>query len=135
AGVVVSGDLSQSLGAPVGRGDVLFEVAPLDSYRLILRVEENGIQDLEVGQRGQLRLSGLPGENLPFTVERITPVSETDNKTNFFRVEARLLETHALLRPGMEGVGKIGIGERKLIWVWTHRLLDWLHLWLWSWLP
>ncbi len=135
AGVVVSGDLSQSLGAPVGRGDVLFEVAPLDSYRLILRVEENGIQDLEVGQRGQLRLSGLPGENLPFTVERITPVSETDNKTNFFRVEARLLETHALLRPGMEGVGKIGIGERKLIWVWTHRLIDWLHLWLWSWLP
>lgn len=134
-GVVVSGDLSQSLGSPVGRGDILFEVAPLDSYRLILRVEENGVQDLAVGQEGQLRLSGLPGETLPFTVERITPVSETDSEANFFRVEARLLETHELLRPGMEGVAKVAIGERKLIWVWTHKLIDWLHLWLWSWLP
>ena len=39
-GVVVSGDLSQSLGSPVERGDVLFEVAPLDDWRLML--EEMG---------------------------------------------------------------------------------------------
>lgn len=31
-GLIVSGDLSQSIGAPVRRGDVLFELAPLDDY-------------------------------------------------------------------------------------------------------
>ena len=39
SGVVVSGDLSQSLGSPVEHGQVLFEVAPLDAYRVILEVE------------------------------------------------------------------------------------------------
>jgi hypothetical protein len=35
----------------------------------------------------------------------------------------------------MEGVGKIYVEERKLIWIWTHTLIDWMRLWLWSWLP
>jgi hypothetical protein len=39
------------------------------------------------------------------------------------------------LRPGMEGVGKVEIGSRRLIWIWTHELIDWARLKLWSWLP
>src|SRR5262249_18267949 len=38
-GYVVSGDLSQSLGAPVERGNVLFEIAPLNKFRVILKVD------------------------------------------------------------------------------------------------
>ncbi len=51
-GVVVSGDLSQSLGSPVERGDVLFKVAPLDDYRLVLHVKESDIKHIEIGQTG-----------------------------------------------------------------------------------
>ena len=43
AGLVVSGDLSQLIGASVQRGQVLFEVAPLDSYRVILGVDEREV--------------------------------------------------------------------------------------------
>jgi hypothetical protein len=39
------------------------------------------------------------------------------------------------LRPGMEGVGKVAIGERRLIWIWTHKLIDWVRLAFWSWMP
>jgi len=35
----------------------------------------------------------------------------------------------------MEGVGKIFVDERKMIWIWTHSLTDWLHLLFWSWMP
>jgi len=35
----------------------------------------------------------------------------------------------------MEGVGKIKIDRRKLIWVWTHKGIDWLRLQLWKWWP
>ena len=132
-GVVVSGDLSQSLGSPVERGDVLFEVAPLDAYRVVLKVNENDIQEIDVGQTGKLRLSGMPGETLPFVIEKITPVSEASEGSNFFRVEARLESEPAQLRPGMEGVAKVEIGERKLAWIWTHKMIDWLRLWTWSW--
>lgn len=134
-GVIVSGDLSQSLGAPVARGDVLFEVAPLEAYRLVLRVDERDMDGIRTGQTGKLKLSGLPGDDLAFEVSRITPVSEPVEGGNYYRIEAGLQETPALLRPGMEGVGKIEIGERRLFWIWTHRLFEWVRLKAWSWLP
>ena len=134
-GIIVSGDLTQQLGAPVRRGDVLFEVAPLDAYRIILSVDERDINAIAVGQTGELALSGLPGERFDMQVEKITPVSTPEEGRNVFRVEARLDETSVPLRPGMEGVGKVNIDRRKIIWIWTHDLVDWVRLWTWSWMP
>jgi multidrug resistance efflux pump len=134
AGIVVSGDLSQSLGAPIERGEVLFEVAPLDGYRIMLEIDERDIAHVQPGQRGELALSGLPHQRHVFSVERILPVSTARDGGNYFRVEARLTDPTDSLRPGMAGVGKIDAGERRLIWIWTHGLLDWLRLALWKWL-
>jgi RND family efflux transporter MFP subunit len=133
AGIVVSGDLSQSLGAPVEKGQQLFEVAPLNSYRVMLRVDERDIGELHSGQTGRLALVGFPDRHLPLRVERITPVSTQADGGNFFAVEARLEDAPELLRPGMGGVGKIDVGSRQLAWIWTHRLLDWLRLRVWTW--
>jgi multidrug efflux pump subunit AcrA (membrane-fusion protein) len=134
-GIVVTGDLSQSLAAPVERGQVLFEVAPLDSYRVVLQVNERDIAYVRTGQRGTLVLTGTPGEPLPFAVERITPVSTAREGHNFFRVEAKLDRPLERLRPGMEGVGKVEIDRRLLIWIWTRQVVDWVRLQLWRWLP
>jgi RND family efflux transporter MFP subunit len=134
-GVVVTGDLSDSLGSPVERGKVLFEVAPLDAYRVVLQVDERDIADVRVGQRGQILLSAAPHTPIPFTVENITPVSTAREGRNYFRVEARLAETPERLRPGLEGVGKIEVERRLLVWVWTRQVIDWLRLQLWTWLP
>ena len=134
-GIVVRGDLSQSMGSPVERGEVLFEVAPLDGFRVVLEVDERDISDAAVGQRGRLTLSALPGRPMSFVVERITPVATAEDGRNFFRVDAQLEEPSPSLRPGMEGVAKIEVGQRRLIWIWTHSLVDWLRLWIWTWLP
>ncbi|MGP0565927.1 MULTISPECIES: efflux RND transporter periplasmic adaptor subunit [unclassified Nitrospina] len=134
-GVVVSGDLSQSLGAPVERGEVMFELAPLDAYRVLLHVDERNINHIKLGQKGRIVLSGAVEQQLPFEVNKITPVTETKEGGNFFRVEASLGATPAFLRPGMEGVGKIEIGERKLIWVLTREMMDWMRLQIWTWWP
>jgi RND family efflux transporter MFP subunit len=134
-GVVVTGDLSQSLGAPVERGQVLFEVAPLDAYRIILQVDERDIADVKVAQHGDLVLSGFPNEPLPLVVEKLTPVSTASEGRNYFRVEAKLKNVPERLRPGMEGVGKIEIDRRRLIWIWTHEITDRLRLKLWQWMP
>ena len=131
-GVVVSGDLSQSLGSPVERGDVLFEIAPLGEFRAILNVDERDIDRIELAQTGSLVLAGLPAAALSITVTKITPVSVAKDGGNYFRVEARLDHSPELLRPGMKGIGKVHIGERKLVWIWTHGLYEWLRYWFWS---
>jgi len=134
-GIVTSGDLSHAMGSPVEKGQVLFEVAPLDSYRVILQVDEREIDLIKVGQHGELLLPSLSGEEFPLRVSAITPVSSVKDGRNFFRVEAQLERASDRLRPGMEGVGKVYIGERKLVWIWTHEIINWLRLKLWSWSP
>ncbi len=135
AGVVIEGDLSQSLGAPVERGDVLFKVAPLDDFRVQLQVNEQDIAAVQPGQHGWLALASLPGERIALTVKKITSVATAADGKNFFRVEAELQDKTTPLRPGMAGVAKIDIGERKLLWIWSHGLMDWLRLQAWRWLP
>ena len=134
-GVIVSGDLSQKLGAPVERGQVLFEVAPLDSFRIALQVDEHEFADVLPGQKGSLAVNSIPLERFPFTVTKITAVNSAKDGRNRFRVEAQLDAPPGRLRPGMEGVGKIEVDERKLVWIWTHTLVDRIRLWIWSALP
>jgi len=131
-GIIVSGDLSQALGSPVERGEVLFTVAPLVAYRVILLVDERDIGVVAVNQTGQLILSSMPKSPLQFLVEKITPVSLLEDGRNYFHVEAKILKNSDLLRPGMEGIAKITVGKRKIIWILTHRLIDWFNLATWS---
>ncbi len=140
-GVVVRGDLSQELGSPVEQGKVLFELAPLDAWRVILKVDERDIAHVRSGQSGELVLTSLPGQSFPLKVKRVTPVSVAEEGRNFFRVEAELTAAArdaaggaAKMRPGMEGVGKIEAGQRSLLWIWTHRFTDWLRLKSWEWM-
>jgi pyruvate/2-oxoglutarate dehydrogenase complex dihydrolipoamide acyltransferase (E2) component len=134
-GVVVSGDLSQSLGAPVERGTILFEVAPLSEFRLVLKVDEGDVAYVEAGQRGTLLLSAFPNDPIGFEVTKVTPVSTPREGKNFFRVEAKLDRTDPRMRPNMEGVGKVEIDRRSYLWIWTRHAVNSLRLILWSWLP
>ncbi len=134
-GIVIEGDLDQSLGSPVERGEVLFTIAPLEGYRIILKIDERQIRYIKEGQPGMLVLPGLSDQQLALTVEKITAASKAENGSNIFRVEASLGEATDKLRPGMQGVGKIYVGQARLVWIWTHEVVDWLRLWFWKWLP
>jgi multidrug resistance efflux pump len=133
--LVVSGDLSQSVGAAVSRGEQLFELAPLNSYRVILEVDESRLADIKPGQTGRLKIAALLDETLDYTISQIVPITSARDGRNFFRVEATLNESHPRLRPGMEGVGKTVVENRLLIGIWTRELTTWLRLKLWAWWP
>lgn len=134
-GLVISGDWSRSLGVPVSRGDLLFQVAPLADYRIALEVSDRDIAGFAVGQQGELTLSAMPRESLRFTVVGISPLAPEKVAEPAFLVEGRLQHETAGLRPGMQGVAKVTLGLRQRWWIWTHGLTDWLRLELWRRLP
>ncbi|MSM39597.1 MAG: HlyD family efflux transporter periplasmic adaptor subunit [Geobacter sp.] len=134
-GIVVSGDLSQRIGGAVEQGEVLFEVAPLNAYRVIMQVDEYQIDDVKTGQTGKLVLPTMAEKNFPFVVEKITPISLQKEGKNYFRVEAKLNLVSNSLRPGMEGVAKISVDRRRLISIWTREFRNWLRLKVWYWWP
>ncbi len=133
--IVVSGDLSQTLGSPVERGKTLFELAPLDSYRLIIHVDERDVRYVAMGQSGTVAFAGVPWTPLRMALSKITPVTVAEEGRNSFRIEARLAELGPQLRPGMEGVAKIETGQRSLVWIWTRAVVEWLRLVAWKYLP
>ena len=134
-GIVLSGDLSQRLGGSAEKGEVLFEVAPLDAYRVILNVDERRIADIRTGQHGHMILSALPHDRFDFVIDRITPIAMAEEGLNYFRVEATPETVTERIRPGMTGIGKIYVERQKLIYIWTRDIREWLRMWIWSWWP
>lgn len=134
SGLIVEGDLSRSLGAPVKQGEVLFEVAPLDEYRVVMKVSEQDMPNLRSGQTGQLVLRAYPDQPLALQVEKVAITFQQHEERIWYRTEARLDNPDNLqLRPGMEGVAKVEVAQRSYLWIATHQLLDWFRIWWWSW--
>jgi multidrug resistance efflux pump len=130
-GTLVTGDLKRQIGAPVQTGQILFEVAPLDSLRAQLYVPEDEVFDVAVGQEGQLATATYPGQRIRFVVERINPAAEVVNNRNVFKVRARILETRPWMRPGMEGVAKVTVDKRPYAWIWSRKVVNWVRMKLW----
>ena len=134
-GVIVAGDLSQKVGGAVRRGEELFRLAPLQDHRVILKVDEGDITDVQVGQAGSLRLASMPDRPLAYEVTLVTSIAEQEEGRNFFRVEALLKDELPDLRPGMQGVAKTRVEDRLVIRIWTEKLVDWLRMFTWTWWP
>lgn len=136
SGVIISGDLSRALGAPLVKGDVLFEVAPLDAYRIVLHINERDIDEIRPGQSGLVTFSAHPDTKVPFTVQSITSVMTAEAGVGVvFRTEANISGNYPFLRPGMEGFARTTIGQRKLGWILFHDVADWFRLLIWRYLP
>jgi RND family efflux transporter MFP subunit len=133
-GVIIKGDLTQSLSAPVKRGEVLMTLAPKDEYRVIVEVDERDIANVTQGQSGRLVLAAAPEESVPIQVARVTPVADTVEGRHFFEVEAKLSSPSAHMRPGLKGVAKLEVDQRSLLRIWTQRTVNWVRMTAWFWL-
>ena len=132
-GVVLSSerDLMDERNVPKKEGDELFVIASSNSLRAQLSVGEHDIQQLHVGQHGRLATTALPNDRYPFTIDRIVPLPETKDGDNTFTVFAHLDETSPTWRPGMAGEARVDIEHRRLIWIWTHKFIEYLRFKLW----
>jgi RND family efflux transporter MFP subunit len=134
-GIVIKGDLTQNLGAPVHKGEVLMVLSASDGFRLIVEVDETDIGAVHPGQPGQLALAARPEKPLRFTTKRIVPVATAADGRNYFEVEGVLDERQSDLRPGLSGIAKIEVGQRSIAWLLFHRAASWLRLALWTLAP
>ena len=132
--LVIQGDLSQSIGAPVRQGDTLMTLATTGHHRVIVEVDEGDIAAVRHGQDGSVSLSSLGFGSDQIVVERITPLARAVEGRNVFEVEARLVAPRADLRPGLLGRAELVTGHRPPLWAWTGRALDRVRLAWWSWL-
>ena len=130
-GMLVSGDLSQLSGTPVEQGQLLYELVPLTGFKVILDINEYDVGKLADGQNGVLRLTGSPDKSIEFTIQKAFPIASVRQNQNVFRVEAILQNPPENLRTGMQGVGKISVGDSTIGRVWTQSLRERLKMSAW----
>jgi multidrug efflux pump subunit AcrA (membrane-fusion protein) len=115
-GVVLAGDLKRTEGAPVSRGQSLFEVAPLERIEIELAVAEDDISFISKDQEVSVRFDAYPEMIWPGRVERIIPRSLIQDNSNVFIATMELENNRKQLRPGMRGNAKIVAGKQSIGW-------------------
>ncbi|MDB5305103.1 MAG: HlyD family secretion protein [Phycisphaerales bacterium] len=132
-GQILKGDLEDKLGAPVKTGDPLFEIGAPENLRVELSVSDRDMLDIKPNQTGRFATNALPDGKYDFTVDRIIPLGEPKEGGNVFKVYGTInaSQVSESWRPGMAGEARVNVERRRIIWIWTHRLVDFLKLKLW----
>lgn len=131
-GVVIEGDFHERLGQPVRQGDPLFRVARLDRLFIEAEVPERDVHELTGSEKGEIAFLSQPGLKFSIAGRTLEPAAVPRQAGNVFLYRCDLAQSpEAWFRPGMQGVAKLEVGRRRLIWVLTHRTVDFLRLHLW----
>lgn len=127
-GVVISGDLAQSEGVPVQRGQRLFDVAPIESFTVQLAVPASEIRHIAPGMPVSIRLESEAEFRQTGVVNTLEPVSRIHEGKNVFLGTTTLDNHSGRLRPGMQGKARITSGRKSLGWILFHRPLEFIRL-------
>jgi biotin carboxyl carrier protein len=131
-GIVVDGEPGKNLGGAVRRGETVVKIAALSELFAELAIDERDIHRVTPGMAAEVTLIADPNTQFSMRITRIIPASTPKDGVNTFPARAeRMVEVPAWWRPGMSGVAKIHAGHRPIIWIATHRLIDYIRLTLW----
>jgi biotin carboxyl carrier protein len=130
-GVILSGDLVDQRNAMKKEGDDLFTIAADTGLRAKITVSEGDAQYLKPGQPGELATTALPTEKYGFIIGRVVPLGETKDGDNKFTVYGTMKQSSPTWNPGMAGYAHVDVAHRSLLWIWTHKFVEYLQFKLW----
>ncbi len=131
-GVIIEGDLREKSGSPIRQGDMLFKIGRIKDIYAEAKVSESEIQNINESSKGQIALASRPQDLFDIEVELVEPSAEVTEKDNVFLVRCRFRDTiPSWFRPGMTGISKINSEKKTILWIVTHRTIDFIRLKLW----
>ncbi|MGC1439123.1 MAG: HlyD family efflux transporter periplasmic adaptor subunit [Burkholderiaceae bacterium] len=134
-GIVIDGDLRQAIGSPVDRGQNLFTIAPADSWRVLIELDEREVMRVHNGQSGVLFLSSSPWQSIDVAIVHIAPAAIVVDGQNIFEVQASVISPPTLLRPGLRGTVRLAGERSNLASHLSRRVSDALGRLIWRWQP
>ncbi|MEZ6136964.1 MAG: efflux RND transporter periplasmic adaptor subunit [Pirellulaceae bacterium] len=125
-GIVVQGDWTRNAGAPVERGDTLFEISPLDKMQIATELTTEDLAWIQVGDTATVRVDAAQGETWQGTLQRIDPRGQVVDSKVVFMAEMDVDNRNNALRPGMQGSVRLSAGTKSLGWLLFHRPYVWV---------
>lgn len=134
-GVVISGDMAERVGTAMRHGEPMFQLAPSGRYQLLIDIPQKDVTETAIGQTGALRLTALPFDTFPITLERLSLSTERPDGSAGFVGIARIENGSDAFRPGMQGVAQIEAGQSVRAWVLLRDFIFWAEMQWWRWVP
>lgn len=120
-GIVLSSDLRKQKGGPVSRGQVLFEIAPLETVTLEMGIAQENVSFLQRGLPVKVTFEAYPQRVWTGEIERIGPKSQLRQGKSIFIASFDLMNNEGLLQPGMQGQAIVKTERKSLAWIYFHK--------------
>jgi multidrug efflux pump subunit AcrA (membrane-fusion protein) len=136
-GVILTEEIEDKVNARLEKGKPLLEMAAEGQLRAEIRVSDADIQKVWEPkpdgrrQEGQVATNSDPRDRRRITIARVVPLTKTEKGMNYYQVFATLENPDPTWKPGMEGEARIDVEPKPLIYIWTHKLADFIRLKLW----
>lgn len=131
-GVVVAGNIDESNGMPVGRGEALFEIAPLNRMRVEMHLRPRDLATIRAGDRVKVRADADASQVWAAQILRIAPRAKCIDSEVVFIATAEVENPSGVLRPGMMGSVRVAAGFKSVGWLLLSEPYEWLRRkWCW----
>jgi multidrug resistance efflux pump len=131
-GVIIEGELKDRLDSPVKQGDPLFRIAQLSNFIVDIQLDERDAQEINAGATGECAFLSRTEVSFPLKIDLVLPSAVEKEGVSVFAARAKIQTPEELWwRPGMSGIAKIQAGKKSLLWIISHRTIDFLRLKLW----
>jgi RND family efflux transporter MFP subunit len=133
AGWITTPQVENLAGRKLAAGDGFAEVQDSSTASIEISVDEGDIALLRAGDKAAIKLDGYPSKTFHGIVTVVSPKSHMDQDQRMFYARVASANAEGLMRPGMQGRGKISVGWRPVGFVLLRRPIMWFYSKLWSW--
>ncbi len=133
-GWVTTPHIEDLVGRKLSAGDNFAEVADSSSATIDVSVDEGDLALLRVGDKAAIKLEGYPTKTFRGRVTIVSPESHVEQEQRVFYARVAVPNSDGLMRPGMQGQGKISVGWHPAGLVFLRRPAMWLYSKLWAWM-
>ena len=134
AGWVTTPHIEDFTGRHLNAGETFGEIIDSSQSGVDVALDEQDVGLVRTGARGAIKLESFPNRTFRGDVSVVSPRSQVEGDKRFFYARVTVPNADGLLRPGMQGRGKISVGLRPVGFVILRRPALWAYAKLWSWL-
>lgn len=132
-GVITTPHVEDSVGRHLAHGDIFADIADTSGVSVDVAVPESDALLIHKGQRAYIKLESFPLHTFQGTVNVVSPLGQVESDHRVFVARVEVPNYYGLLRPGMQGLGKISVGWHPAGYVIFRGMAMWIWTELWSW--
>ncbi len=115
-GVVLKSELEDAEGAPLTKGQILFEIAPLEKVKIKVFISQQDVAFVREGMDVIVSVDSI-SHKLVGTLKRMQPQSDTFENESVFVAEVEFENHNHELKPGMQGYAVVVSEYQPIGWI------------------